>query len=108
MIFKVEVTSYFKKQTKQLLKKYPSLKTELDELVSSLEIQPEQGTAIGNHCYKIRLAISSKGKGKSSGARIITHIQIVKNNVFLLSIYDKSAQSDISNKELKKLLQLIP
>ncbi|CAN5873801.1 hypothetical protein BH11BAC7_BH11BAC7_16560 [soil metagenome] len=29
---------------------------------------PQVGTSIGNNCYKIRLAISSKGKGKSGDA----------------------------------------
>ena len=77
MNFRVEVTSYFKKQTKHLLKKYPSLKVELDELIALLKDQPEQGTPIGNHCFKIRVAIASKGKGKSGGARVIIHVQVV-------------------------------
>ncbi len=63
---------------------------------------------IGNHCYKIRIAIASKGKGKSGGARIITHVKVVKQHVFLLSIYDKSEQPNIAYKELQALLKLIP
>ena len=62
MSYKVEITSFFKKQAKHLLKKFPSLKSELDDLVEILETDPEQGDGIGNHCYKIRLKISSKGK----------------------------------------------
>jgi len=46
------------------------------------------------------LAITSKGKGKSSGARIITHVQIIETKIFLLSIYDKSDQTDITDKDL--------
>ena len=59
---------------------------------------------MGNNCFKIRLAISSKGRGKSGGARVITHIYIENETVFLLAIYDKSEQADISDKELKELL----
>ena len=52
------------------------------------------------------MSISSKGKGKSGGARIITCIKVVDENIILLSIYDKSEQSDIDSKLLSKLLQI--
>jgi len=72
-----------------------------------LEVNPQQGTPIGNDCFKIRLAISSKGKGKSGGGRIITHVQVNKNRVFLVSIYDKAEQDNLNDKELLELLKLI-
>ena len=72
MNFNVELTDHFKKEAKRLLKKYPSLKTELKELIEELEKNPELGTPLGNNIYKIRLAIALTGKGKSGGARIIT------------------------------------
>ena len=59
----------FDRQLKRLAKKYPSLKEEFLELIESLEQRPEQGTNLGKNCYKLRLAIVSKGKGKSGGAR---------------------------------------
>ena len=71
MNFDVEVTHYFKKQAKHLIKKYPSLKNEISSLIDSLALDPEQGTSLGKGCYKIRVPIASKGKGKSGGARII-------------------------------------
>lgn len=107
MSYSIEVTSYFKGQSKRLLKKYPSLKQELFELITLLKTEPKHGTLLGNNCYKIRLAISSKGKGKSGGARIITNIQVVNKKVFLISIYDKSEQSTISEKQLLELLKYI-
>ena len=48
------------------------------------------GVPIGKGCYKVRMAISSKGKGKSGGARVITYVRIVKKVVVLLTMYDKS------------------
>jgi len=42
--------------------------------LDDLENNPRLGTAIGKNCYKIRLSIRSKGKGKSGGARVITHL----------------------------------
>jgi len=65
------------------------------------------GTPLGHECYKIRLAIASKGKGKSGGARVITYLQVLKNSIFLLSIYDKSEKENITDKELQEILKNI-
>ena len=98
----------FDKQLKRLAKKYPSLKIEFAKLIESLAKQPEQGTALGNNCYKIRIAIASKGKGKSGGARVITNFIIAEATVYLLSIYDKSEKENLTDKELDELLQFVP
>jgi mRNA-degrading endonuclease RelE of RelBE toxin-antitoxin system len=100
MNFNVEVTSKFKRNFKQLLKKYPSLSQELIVLIDSLEINPKQGKPLGHDCYKIRLSIGSKGKGKSGGARVITHIHVSDTTIFLIAIFDKSEQASISDKEI--------
>ena len=76
-------------------------------LLDSLEQDPEQGTSLGNHCFKIRIAIASKGKGKSGGARVIIHVVVTDKIVFLLDIYDKSEQANISERELAELLKTI-
>jgi mRNA-degrading endonuclease RelE of RelBE toxin-antitoxin system len=108
MSYDVKAIPRFEKDLKKLVKKYPSLKKEFIELIVSLKLNPTQGTYIGNNCFKIRMAIASKGKGKSSGARIITYIQIAFNAIYLLTIYDKSDQDSISNKEILELLLVIP
>ncbi len=73
-----------------------------------MEEEPIQGTAIGKNCYKIRISISSKGKGKSGGARIITNIVIKDETVYLLAIYNKSDKENLTDKELDELLKNIP
>ena len=105
MRFKVLITSDFKKDFKKLLKKYKSLKLDVSELIDSLEETPTQGSSLGNDCYKIRLSIKSKGKGKSGGARVITCVKIVDNNVFLLTIYNKSEKDSLSDKEIQELIK---
>jgi mRNA-degrading endonuclease RelE of RelBE toxin-antitoxin system len=107
MSFSVFTIPPFDKQLKRLARKYPSIKEEYKELIRMLSDSPVQGKALGNNCYKIRMAIRSKGKGKSGGARIIIHIHIEKQRVYLLSIYDKSSQETLSDKELKELLAYI-
>ncbi|MCA2791141.1 MAG: hypothetical protein IM618_10180 [Cytophagales bacterium] len=97
----------FDRQLKRLIKKFPSLKKEVAKLGELLADAPTEGTPLGNNCYKIRLAIASKGKGKSGGARIITHIYVEGKLVYLLAIYDKSEHGDISDKQILGLLGII-
>ncbi len=107
MIYSILSIPPFDKQLKRLAKKYPSLKNEFAELLESLELEPQQGTNLGNNCYKIRIAIASKGKGKSGGARVITYIMIAEEIVYLLSIYDKSEKDNLTDKELRELLNTL-
>jgi hypothetical protein len=104
MLYKVKTIAVFERQFKRLVKKYPSLKTDLESLVSDLEKKPSIGTPLGKNCFKIRLLIASKNKGKSGGARVITYFVIKESSVYLMSIYDKSDKSSITNKELMELL----
>ncbi len=104
MNFSVEITLRFDKELKRLSKKYPSLKTEFIDLVTSLEEVPVQGKPIGNGFYKIRLSIASKGKGKRGGARVVTYVKIIDQVVYLTTIYDKSEKDNISQKELDAIL----
>lgn len=76
--------------------------------MSKLKENPEQGTSIGKNCFKIRIAIASKGKGKSGGARVIANFVISDATVYLLSIYDKSEKENLTDKELVELLESVP
>lgn len=107
MSYKLEATSLFEKQLKRLAKKYPSLSGEFKSLIVSLKKNPFLGVAIGHQCYKIRLAIASKGKGKSGGARVISHIQIMDEKIYLLSIYDKSEIENLSDSQIGDLLRYV-
>lgn len=107
MNYSVEVTEQFEKEIKKLIKKFPSLKQEFATLVAALSQDPFQGIGIGNDCYKVRLAIQSKGKGKSGGARVITNVYVAGQTVYLLTIYDKSERENIADKYLQQLLNAI-
>jgi mRNA-degrading endonuclease RelE of RelBE toxin-antitoxin system len=108
MSYNIIAVPTFSRELKKLAKKYHSLKTDLAVLFESLEQNPIQGTSLGKNCYKLRLAISAKGKGKSGGARVITNFVIAEETVYLLSIYDKSDKENLTNKELEELLESIP
>ena len=107
MNFNVVILPDFKRDAKKLLKKYPSLSGEISDLVFDLETHPTQGTPLGNNCYKIRLAIASKGKGKSGGARVITCVKVIATTVYLLTIYDKSEKAGITIKELQQIMKSV-
>jgi hypothetical protein len=108
MLFSIVATPEFLSEAKKLAKKYPSLKNDIAALAEHLRKNPVQGKSLGKDAYKVRLAITSKGKGKSGGARVITCVRIIAAKVYLVSIYDKSAQDDISDKDLKERINRLP
>ena len=107
MSYKVKFIPKFEKELKRLAKKFPSIKSDFSILLQSLKSNPKLGTSLGNECFKIRMAIASKGKGKSGGSRVITCFKVTQHTVYLLTIFDKSEQENISDKEIKELLNFI-
>jgi hypothetical protein len=105
--YKVKTVPYFDRQAKRLARKFVSFKSELIELIDSLQSDPKQGIPLGNDCYKIRIAVKSKGKGKSGGLRVITHIIAIREHVYLLTVFDKSEKESISEPDLLSLLEMI-
>jgi mRNA-degrading endonuclease RelE of RelBE toxin-antitoxin system len=105
MNYNIFYTDSFEKEIKKLSKKYPSLKQDFENLKTSLEENPIQGQSLGKDCYKIRMAITSKGKGKSGGGRVITCVKVVASSVFLIAIYDKSETESIDDSKLDSLLK---
>ena len=105
MSYNIELSANFKKEAKRLTKKYPSLKTELAELFTKLEENPTTGTPLGNDIYKIRLAINSKNKGKSGGARVLSFVKVTQTTVLLFSIYNKGEVDSLTVKEIKELIK---
>lgn len=108
MSYSIRTIPEFDRRAKALAKKYPSLKSDLEELVNELLEDPRQGSSLGKGCYRVRMSIASKGKGRSGGARVITCVRIVGEVVWLLTIYDKSDQADITDKELAALVANVP
>jgi mRNA-degrading endonuclease RelE of RelBE toxin-antitoxin system len=107
MNYNVIPTPTFKSQAKRLIKKFPSLKKELSDLNIILSQTPDSGTPLGNDTFKVRLAVKSKGKGKSGGMRIIT-FKIHKNKeIYLLTIYDKSEIASIDDRAIKFIVRQI-
>lgn len=104
MSYSIYPTPDFKKFFKKLAKKHPSLKADLQELTKILKEQPDSGINIGHGIHKIRMAVTSKGKGKSGGARVITYLVTEDNEVYLVYIYDKSQLENITKEQIMEQL----
>jgi mRNA-degrading endonuclease RelE of RelBE toxin-antitoxin system len=108
MTCKIDTTPAFARELKQLAKRYPSMKDDYRDFLDALRKSPLQGEPLGRHLRKVRFPITSKAKGKSGGARVITHTVLVDTegaDITLVTIYDKSDQANITDKELKKLMK---
>lgn len=105
----IKVVRKARKELKRLSKKYRSLPGDFAQLLDELKSNPMMGTDLGKGVHKVRMTISSKGKGKSHGARVITDITAIisveEGVITLLYIYDKAERDSITDKQIEKLLQ---
>ena len=109
MNYEIVTTEDFNRKVKSLAKKYRSLPDDLERFKKELLENPTIGDDLGNNIRKVRMAIASKNKGKSGGARIITcHvlIDIANTDIYLLTIYDKGEQENISRNEIEQLIKI--
>lgn len=108
MNYKILPSYIFLKEAKRLSKKYHSFKKDLETLQDELLENPESGVDLGNGLRKVRMAIKSKGRGKSHGARVITYTIITsvnKGEITLLTIYDKAERENISRQEIENIVK---
>jgi mRNA-degrading endonuclease RelE of RelBE toxin-antitoxin system len=94
----------FEKELKRLLKKYPSLPDDFENLLTLLTENPFAGIRLGHNCYKVRMQIKSKNTGKSGGARVITCVRIMSSKLYLVSIFDKADRESISADDIIAIL----
>jgi mRNA-degrading endonuclease RelE of RelBE toxin-antitoxin system len=107
MNFEIISTPEFEKELKRLNKKYVLMRMDYINFILDLQENPIQGESLGKDCYKVRMGIESKNKGKSGGARVITCVKIIDEVVYLLAIYDKSEQSNLKDKEIAKRVKAL-
>lgn len=107
----IRISAEFKRQFKRLAKRFPSLKNDFKTFKEELSADPFQGDDLGHHVRKVRMAIASKGKGKSGGSRVLTYNIAAANDdeleITLLTIYDKGEISNVSDAYVKWLVSLI-
>lgn len=99
-------TSEFKRNIRQLAKKYRRIKTDLQPLLDVLG----QGETPGDRVpkleivmYKVRTPNSDAKKGKSGGYRIIYFVED-EQTIILVTIYSKTEQADITPNEIAAII----
>ncbi len=107
MEYRIKTSKAFDREIKRLSKRYHSMADDYERLLNEIEGNPHLGTDLGGGLRKIRMAITSKGRGKSGGARVITFtvvVSVAEAEINLLYIYDKAERSSISKKEIAQLI----
>ena len=107
MNYTINIYPVFKREFKRLNKRYQSLAEDLERLRDELLQNPEMGVDLGGGLHKVRMRISSKGKGKSGGARVITllvQLSSEEKEIGFHYIYDKSERENITDSELREIL----
>lgn len=108
MNFEIEAIERFRKSLKALSKRHRSLKQDFANFAVSLKQDPFQGDELSPGIRKIRMAITSKGRGKSGGARVITYTVVIseeEGKIFLIDIYDKADYSTVDVAIIQKIIE---
>lgn len=80
------------------------MKADYGDFKESIKKNPFLGCGL----RKIRIKITSKGKGKSGGARVITYTVLTDQStgdIWLIDIYDKSEYSTIDVNVVKAMIK---
>ena len=107
-MMKIRISDEFKSAYKRLKKKHKSLDADFEALLMSLQENPRQGVEIHDDIWEIRMNITSKGRGKSGGARVIIRVRIVQDELQLIYIYDKADFANVSDAYLRDILKRMP
>lgn len=100
-------TQEFKRNLRQLARKYRRIKSDIEPIVTQLERGETPGDRISGVyevLYKVRARNSDSAKGKRGGYRIVYHITSEKA-IILITMYSKTEQADITADEIQKIIE---
>jgi hypothetical protein len=80
---------------------------EKEKLIDRLAADPDAGDVIAGAGGLRKLRVATAGQGKRGGARLIYYASSGDGPVYLLLIYAKNEQDDLSPDQQKKLLRLM-
>lgn len=112
MGYTVVPTNKFKRDVRHYKKKYKNIAEDVDKVVKELEKGNLLGTPIpniemsddSNNIIKVRAANSDIPCGERGGYRIIYYAVKSDGTIYLLSVYSKREQENITNKEIQKII----
>ena len=83
------------------MRKYKGIEEDFWEAQKAIQVHPFKEKALGDCLYKTRMSISAKNKGKRGGARIIYIAHRDIRQIYVLHVYDKSVQEDLTPAQYK-------
>jgi mRNA-degrading endonuclease RelE of RelBE toxin-antitoxin system len=107
MSYNVVLTRPFKHSVERLIKRFRHVKDDIHLAVETLLQNPRLGVPIpgGSGIRKLRVPNSDLTKGKSGGYRLLYYVQDQPSPLlYLLLLYAKSDQEDVTRQELQRLL----
>lgn len=110
MKYEVEFTAIFKRRIKKLSSKYPRIKEDLSVLLDQLEQGNFQGDRLQDYpgeVYKVRVGSIDQKKGKRGGYRVIYIAVTFNTTVYLMEIYAKAYQEDLTNQQKQEIKDFI-
>lgn len=102
----VVYTPEFKRNLRQLAKKYRHIRDDLQPTIDQLAdgLKPgDQISGIQHEVFKLRVGNSDARKGKSGGYRVIYYVK-GEEAIVLVTIYSKSEQADVSAAEIRRII----
>jgi len=106
-VVKVEATITFKRNLRNLSKKYRHIWSDIKPIIKKLETGDLPGVQISGidyQVFKLRVKNSDIQKGKSGGYRLIYYVK-TEQGIILLTIYPKSEKTNITNQEIINIIQ---
>lgn len=104
----VDLTPEFQQSLHSLAKRYRSIRADIQVAIQEFQAGDFIGdrlTGIGEGYFILKLRIKNRDiqKGKSGGYRLIYQVESL-TSILLLTIYSKADREDISNKEIRRIL----
>ena len=104
---KVAFTAEFKRNLRQLAKKYRHIQSDVQPIIDELQAGEKPGDQIPRvecEVYKVRVKNTDAKRGKSGGYRVV-YLAAGKDAVVLITIYSKTEQEDVSPSEIRRIIE---
>jgi mRNA-degrading endonuclease RelE of RelBE toxin-antitoxin system len=102
----VAFTTEFKRNLRQLAKKYRRIKLDLQPILDQLAAGSKPGDQVPQvryEVFKVRAKNSDASKGKSGGYRLIYYVKS-ESEVVLITVYSKTEQADIAPEDIRQII----
>lgn len=112
MTYHVEDVEEFSNRLEKVARKYPKVIDSVESLFAKLEQgnligDPIKGLKLkGNKVFKTRLENPDANKGKRGGFRVVWYLITSDNKIYPLTIYSKSEQENISDREILYIIKM--